>query len=124
MLEFAGQDLTDYFPPPMTIACPGLVTSDQLSLQRANFTPVVAYAVHTSGALYTGNSASLKQDDWYTNTLQPALQQYYKGYYVYTKGVVESGYESDSRYDISILSGLAMLNSVGTGRSTRRKSMI
>ena len=51
MIEFAGQDLTKYFPVPMTIACSGLVTNTQLSLLRANFTPIVDYAIHTSGPL-------------------------------------------------------------------------
>ena len=51
MIEFAGQDLTKYFPVPMTIACSGLVKNQQLALLRANFTPVVDYAIHTSGPL-------------------------------------------------------------------------
>ena len=63
----AGQDLTNYFPPPMTYACPGLVTNDDLSLMRANFTPLDAYAVHTSGKLQTIPGTRLQDDDWYWN---------------------------------------------------------
>lgn len=101
MLEFAGQDLTDYFPPPMTVACPGLVTSDQLSLMRANFTPIVAYAVHTSGPLQTITGTKLDENDWYDNTLLPSLVQYYKGNFVYSKSDVQDQADSSSRYAIS-----------------------
>ena len=97
MLEFAGQDLTDYFPPPMTVACPGLVTSDQLSLMRANFTPIVGYAIHTSGPSQTVNDTQLDNIDWYDNNLLPSLVQYYKGSFVYSKSEVAAGADSDSR---------------------------
>jgi chitin synthase len=88
MLQFAGQDLTNYFPPPMTLACPGLVTNDQLSLMYANFTPIVAYAVHTSGALQTTPGTKLNDADWYTNDLQASLEPRLKGDFVYTKAQV------------------------------------
>jgi chitin synthase len=88
MLQFAGQDLTDYFPPPMESACPGLVTSDQLFLMRANFTPQVAYAVHTSGALQTTPGTKLNNANWYKDDLQAALLPRLKGDYVYTKAQV------------------------------------
>jgi chitin synthase len=89
MLQFAGQDLTNYFPQPMNLACPGLVTSDQLSLMYANFTPTVAYAVHTSGTLQTIPNTKLNNANWYKDDLQPTLEQHLKGDYVYTKGVVQ-----------------------------------
>jgi chitin synthase len=97
MLEFAGMDLTNYFPPPMTIACPGLVTNDQLSLMRANFTPTVAYAIHTSGPLQTTNGTKLDNINWYEDRLMPDLVQYYKGAYVFARNDVASGAESDSK---------------------------
>lgn len=89
MLQFAGQDLTNYFPEPMNIACQGLVSNDKLQLMYANFTPTVAYAVHTSGALQTIPNTKLNNQNWYTEDLQPTLEQYYKGSYVYTKGQVQ-----------------------------------
>ncbi|WVR03103.1 hypothetical protein IAU60_000093 [Kwoniella sp. DSM 27419] len=97
MLEFAGQDLTNYFPPPMTVACPGLVTNEDLSLMRANFTPIVAYAVHTSGKLQTISGTRLDDSNWYMDRLMPDLQQYYKGSFVFDKGTVENGANSDSK---------------------------
>ena len=89
MLQFAGQDLTNYFPPPMNLACPDLVTNDQLFLMRANFTPTVAYAVHTSGALQTIPDTKLDNANWYNDDLQSALLPRLKGDYVYPKGVVQ-----------------------------------
>lgn len=89
MLQFAGQDLTNYFPEPLNIACQGLVSNDKLQLMYANFTPIVAYAVHTSGALQTVPNTKLNNQNWYTEDLQPTLEQYYKGSYVYTKGQVQ-----------------------------------
>jgi len=43
---FAGQDLTYYFPPPLALACPGLVTDGTLALQYQNFTPAAPTAIH------------------------------------------------------------------------------
>lgn len=97
MLQFAGQDLTNYFPPPMTVACPGLVTSDQLSLMRANFTPVVGYAIHTSGPLQPTNGTRLNDVNWYEDRLMRDLVQYYKGSYVYGRKDVEGQADSASR---------------------------
>ena len=97
MLEFAGQDLTDYFPPPLSVACPGLVTSDQVALMRANFTPIVAYAIHTSGPLQTINGTKLSDINWYDETLLPGLVQYYMGSYVYSKSDVSAQADVNSR---------------------------
>jgi chitin synthase len=97
MLEFAGQDLTNYFPPPMVLACPGLVTDNNLALMPANFTPIVAYAIHTSGHLQTINNTKLDDPDWYTDTLTPDLVQYYKGSFVYSRPEVQSQADADSR---------------------------
>ncbi|KAL7420390.1 Chitin synthase 4 [Cryptotrichosporon argae] len=85
MLEYAGLDLTDYFPPPLTVGCAGLISDTTISLTRANFTPLAAYAVHTSGALQTDNDTKLDNSTWYFDTLQPKLAEYYKGYYVFDK---------------------------------------
>lgn len=97
MLEFAGQDLTGYFPPPMSVACPGLVSNDNLELQNANFTPIVAYAVHKSGAAQTITGTKLDDPNWYNDQLQPDLVQYYKGSFVYDKAYVQQQADESSR---------------------------
>ncbi len=50
---FAGTDLSNYFPPPLELACAGLVTSDRLEMRYANAStvPIPIYAIHTSGTL-------------------------------------------------------------------------
>ena len=97
MLQFAGQDLTNYFPPPMNLACPGLVDNADLQLMRANFTPIVQYAVHTSGKLQAIPDTKLNADDWYTNRLLPDLEQYYKGFFVYDKAYVSQEADNSQR---------------------------
>lgn len=93
MLQFAGQDLTNYFPPPMTVACPGLVSNTNLELRHANFTPILDYAIHRSGPLQPAANTQLRQITWYKDRLLPDLKQYYKGSLVYSRGYI--GAEAD-----------------------------
>ena len=74
-----GQDLTYYFPVPLTLGCPGLVTNPVLQLTYKNFTLEIQNAVHTSGSLAPSPTSQLAQDDWYTAVFQPKIGQYYKG---------------------------------------------
>lgn len=55
VLPYAGTDMSNYFPPPLELACAGLVTSNLLEMRYANAStvPQPTYAVHTSGALQT-----------------------------------------------------------------------
>ncbi|TFY68562.1 hypothetical protein EVJ58_g936 [Rhodofomes roseus] len=101
----AGQDLTYYFPPPLTLACPNLVTNDQLSLLTpTNWTETVPQAMHTSGALQSFKSSKLHQDNWYTSIFQPKINQYKIGAYVFSKGELSAasssndGSTTDQRY--------------------------
>lgn len=66
MMQLAGQDLTEYFPVPLTLGCPGLVTDDQVYLQAANFTPTVPGAIHYSGRQQSVQTSALHDGDWYT----------------------------------------------------------
>ena len=74
----AGQDLTYYFPPPLVLGCAGLVTDDQLSLTRQNFTDVAPLAHHVSGALQT-SITGLEPADWYGQTFFPKMKTMRKG---------------------------------------------
>jgi chitin synthase len=49
----SGTDLSNYFPPPLELACSGLVTSGRLEMRYSNAStvPQPVYAVHTNGAL-------------------------------------------------------------------------
>lgn len=96
MLQLAGTDLTDYFPVPFTVACPGLVTDESLTLQR-NFSAVADYAVHWSGDLQTYGSKGLADVNWYPNTFVPFMNDYYKGVYVYTKEDIQANADDGAK---------------------------
>lgn len=100
MLELAGQDLTNYFPVPLVIACPGLVADQSLVLQK-NFTPIADYAVHYSGTAQVYGSAALSDVNWYPNKFLPFLTDFYKGAFVYTTGDVAAQGNDGSKFVIS-----------------------
>lgn len=98
MLQFAGQDLTSYFPPPLSIACEGLANKD-FAFINANFTPIMPQAIHVSGELQTNNNTKLKDERWYWDTLQPKLKKYYKGYYVHDrKDLVQAANDDTTKF--------------------------
>ena len=76
---FAGQDLTGYFPAPLTLACSGLVEDQMLALQKANFTPVNTQAIHTSGPLQGATGSKLNNINWYVDDFLKKINQFYKG---------------------------------------------
>ena len=80
-----GQDLTHYFPVPLSLGCPGLVSNQQIVLTYKNFTPEITTAIHTSGSLAVSPNSNLAQDNWYTAVFQPKIRQYYKGPVVWSK---------------------------------------
>lgn len=82
--ELVGQDLTNYFPPPLTLACPGLVTQTSVELVYKNFTPIVPLAMHKSGASESAQGTALDNAGWYTATFQPKMKNYHKGPLVWT----------------------------------------
>jgi chitin synthase len=67
LLPWAGTDLSNYFPPPLELACAGLVTSNLLEMIYANATtvPIPIYAVHTSGALQSTPVSILPFGFWF-----------------------------------------------------------
>ncbi|KAF6750973.1 glycosyltransferase family 2 protein [Ephemerocybe angulata] len=76
--QLAGQDLSYYFPPPLILACPGLVNSDQMELTYKNTSAVtVPLAMHTSGALQT-QTTKMRNADW----------EYRKGPLVWSKSEI------------------------------------
>ncbi|EJD01749.1 chitin synthase [Fomitiporia mediterranea MF3/22] len=94
-----GADMTNYFPPPLALACSGVVTgatASTLTLQYANFTPVSPTAIHTSGALAVSTTSALSNDDWYTQTFLPKINQFHKGPVVWDKGTVKSQAQNET----------------------------
>lgn len=98
MLEFAGLDLTNYFPMPLTEACPNLVTNSDLVMSHSNWTAILDYAVHTSGPLQTANGSALSNVTWYEDRLQPYLKGLYKGYFVWDKSDIAKEADDGTKY--------------------------
>ncbi|THH18601.1 hypothetical protein EW146_g2427 [Bondarzewia mesenterica] len=84
----AGSDLTGYFPPPLTLACPVLVSDPNIALSPANFTQEVPTAMHISGSLQSDTQSKLHDDNWYTATFLATLKQYRQGPLVYDKNTI------------------------------------
>jgi len=86
----AGGDLTYYFPPPLILACPDLVTDPTVALTYKNFSNFAPSAIHISGQLQSVRNTNLDQADWYTATFQPKMKNYYKGPLVWDKGKISA----------------------------------
>ncbi|KAF8076925.1 glycosyltransferase family 2 protein [Lyophyllum atratum] len=83
----AGQDLTEYFPVPLTLGCPDLVTDNTMVLTVKNTTITQPQAKHVSGAMQ-GVSRALHADNWYTSTFLTTMKDYRKGPLVYEKKTI------------------------------------
>ncbi|KAG6335389.1 hypothetical protein ID866_3703 [Astraeus odoratus] len=76
----AGTDMTYYFPPPLQLACAGLVSDSHMQITVKNSSQVVySSAMHVSGANAQYNPSALDNTDWYTANFIPTMNQYYKG---------------------------------------------
>ncbi|KAF7289054.1 Glycosyltransferase family 2 protein [Mycena chlorophos] len=80
----AGQDLTYYFPVPLVLGCPTLVTDGSLSITPKNFSETEPTALHVSGQLQSITASALHNNDWYTATFLPKMKNYKKGPLVFT----------------------------------------
>lgn len=54
-------------------------------------------AVHTSGSAQTYTGSELHNDDWYTATFLPKMENYKKGPLVWSNGKLKTEAESNSR---------------------------
>ena len=75
----AGTDMTYYFPVPLVLGCPGLVSDNTLAILPQNFTEDEPNAMHTSGNLQSNPGTALHQNDWYTSNFLPTMRQFRKG---------------------------------------------
>jgi chitin synthase len=78
MEPLGGLDMDNYFPVPLTLACPGLVTDETVRLDT-NSTPEYLNAVHTSGFYANDPTSDLKAVDWYSKKFLPRMKEYYTG---------------------------------------------
>ncbi|KAI0774709.1 chitin synthase [Trametes elegans] len=83
----AGQDLTEYFPPPPVLACQGLVTDSSVALSPANFTNSAPQVMHKTG-MY--QDSKLSDSQWYTKYFLPKIRQFTKGPLVWDRNEVKA----------------------------------
>jgi len=80
MQQFAGQDLTEYFPYPLTQGCSSLVNDNSVILVRNDSLIQDPTAIHLTGPNMQGDTSSaLYQITWYRDVFLPNIRQYYKG---------------------------------------------
>jgi chitin synthase len=91
----AGKDLTYYFPQPLSLACPQLVSNPNVDLTYKNFTNEAPTAIHTSGFLQTAQGTKLRDREWYNRQFQPKMRQFYKGPLVWDKKEIRA--QADDR---------------------------
>jgi chitin synthase len=96
MLTFAGQDLSAYFPQPLTVACSNLVTDPSIWLTPTQ-TIYDTDAIHYSGTYkVTDATTALYEYSWYNDILSPALDSFFKGYLVTSmSNISTSGLDAD-----------------------------
>ncbi|KAG2365414.1 glycosyltransferase family 2 protein [Suillus spraguei] len=76
----AGTDMTYYFPPPLYVACAGLVSDASMKITAENNTlDLFPTAMHSSGSNAPTTPTALDNQDWYTATFKPSIGQYYIG---------------------------------------------
>jgi chitin synthase len=97
MQPFAGLNLDEYFVPPLTVACPGLVTSETLAL-TANTTVLYPEGLHTSGPLSPYTTSKLYNIDWYGTYFLPRIQEYYHGDLVTKRSTITSQGQNENHY--------------------------
>jgi chitin synthase len=98
MEPFAGLNLDEYFVPPLTVSCPGLVNDTSLEL-LANTTVEYSEGLHTSGPTFqTDTTSALYSINWYEDKFLPKIKEYYKGPLVTKKSKVEDEGQNESHY--------------------------
>ncbi|KNC33978.1 hypothetical protein FF38_06440, partial [Lucilia cuprina] len=104
MMPFAGLDLSDYFPPPLTVACPALVTDESVILSYNTTESPYSQALHRSGSYYVQDTSTVLHDyTWYDKIFKPGIEQYYKGDLVATdKDVLKKVTEDPSKYIVKL----------------------
>ncbi|GKT92844.1 chitin synthase [Colletotrichum tofieldiae] len=95
MIQFAGLNMDDYFPPPLPLVCPGLGIATTTTLQY-NTTPEYTIGIHKSGSLADDRTSALGATDWYSKKLLPRMKEFYKGDLVWDKGNIKSDGQDNS----------------------------
>ncbi|KAK3670372.1 hypothetical protein LTR78_009725 [Recurvomyces mirabilis] len=98
MQPFAGLDMDQYIVPPLTVACPGVVSDDTVYLQP-NSTLLYPLGAHVSGPLRQSDPTTKLHDiNWYVDYFLPRMKEMYKGQLVYTSKSVKNDGQNNNHY--------------------------
>lgn len=97
MQPFGGLVLDEYFVPPLTVACPGLVTDATIAL-TPNTTLLYPNGAHVSGNQSQYSSSKLSDPNWYSSIFLPKIKEYYHGDLVTKKSTVKSQGQDENHY--------------------------
>ncbi|KAH8155521.1 uncharacterized protein LAJ45_00531 [Morchella importuna] len=82
MIDFAGLDLSAYFPPPIYLACPDLISSQLVTMSYNDSSTVQQFAIgiHNSGPrLAQDTTSELHSANWYSQRFLPFIKDFKKG---------------------------------------------
>jgi chitin synthase len=96
MMPFAGQNLDEYFVPPLFTACQYLTTDQSITL-LANTTVLHPEGLHTSGPLQPNIKSALHNNNWYSDRFLPKIKEFYIGDLVTEKAAVNSQGQNQGR---------------------------
>lgn len=98
MQPLAGLVLDEYFMPPLTVACPGLVTDDTIRL-IPNTSVAYPNAVHNSGPIFQPDTTTdMHGINWYRDDFLPRIQDFYHGDLVTKASDVQSDGQNNNHY--------------------------
>ncbi|KAI9807641.1 MAG: hypothetical protein M1825_005582 [Sarcosagium campestre] len=95
MQPFAGLNVDQYFPVPLTIACPGLVSDESIELQP-NSTVLFGEGLHSSGRSQANPTSKLSNKNWYNQNFRPKMEEYAIGDLVTDRKQVQSEGENEN----------------------------
>ncbi|KAI8060715.1 chitin synthase-domain-containing protein [Gongronella butleri] len=79
MGELAGMDVSYAIPPPLTVACQGLVTNPAVQVLPNQTIDVGPFRHFSGDQLVEQSLAEMKDPKWYWNTFMPNMRLYKKG---------------------------------------------
>ncbi|KAI8992205.1 chitin synthase [Pilobolus umbonatus] len=101
MLQLAGMDVSYSVPPPLTVACAGLVNSPAIKVTPNN--TILTNFIHNSGDQSTDVSLlKLQSPTWYWDFFLPTMTLYKRGKIVIPLTQIHEDYNSWSRLALAI----------------------
>ncbi|KAI8379528.1 chitin synthase [Radiomyces spectabilis] len=103
MEPLAGFDVSSVIPPPLTVACAGLVNNPLIRVTPNTTYSAAGTFTHWSGdQLEIPTLEKMKNPDWYTNYFLPTMNLYKKGTLVHPVDLLRSDFEGWGRLALAI----------------------